>query len=74
MKPDESTFFLSLRRLEGELPAIAALIKAQGINPKRAVYLLDKWEEKGWYEYGVSVMHGWLTPEGEALAAKMAGG
>jgi hypothetical protein len=74
MKPDESTFFRSLRALDGETPHIPSLIQAQGLNEKRAVYLLDKWEEKGWYEYGVSVLYGWLTPEGEAAAEKMAGG
>ena len=73
MKPDESTFFKSLRRTDGELPDVRGLINAQGINPKRATYILDKWEEKGLYEYGVSVMHGWLTDAGEALARSMAG-
>lgn len=73
MKQDESTFFISLQRLNGELPAIQALIQAQGLKPNRAIYLLNKWGEKGLYEYGVSVLHGWLTPAGAKLAAKMSG-
>jgi hypothetical protein len=38
---------------------------------KRAMYLLDKWADKGWYEYGVSVDLGWLTDEGKEQAAKL---
>lgn len=38
--------------------------------PKRFYSLLAKWERKGWWEYGVSLRGGWLTPEGrKALAA-----
>lgn len=31
---------------------------------KRAWYLLDKWACKRWYEWGVTMDLGWLTPEG----------
>jgi hypothetical protein len=31
---------------------------------KRAWYLLDKWSRKRWYEWGVNMELGWLTPEG----------
>ena len=34
------------------------------INYKRAWYLLGKWTDKRWYEYGVSLDLGWVTPEG----------
>jgi hypothetical protein len=34
------------------------------MEPKRGYYLLEKWEERGWWEYGVSVRAGWFTPEG----------
>lgn len=34
------------------------------INYKRAHYLLQKWTDKGLYNYGVSVDLGWITPVG----------
>ena len=34
------------------------------IHYKRAWYLLEKWSRKGWYDYGVSLDLGWITPEG----------
>jgi len=38
------------------------------IPAKRAWYLLAKWADKGWYEYGVTLDLGWITPEGNAAA------
>lgn len=35
-----------------------------GMNDKRAAYILEKWSDKGWYDYGVSLRAGWLTTEG----------
>jgi hypothetical protein len=34
------------------------------MNYKRAWYVLGKWADKGWYEYGVSLDLGWLTDKG----------
>ena len=31
---------------------------------KRAWFLLEKWSDNGWYEYGVTLDLGWLTDEG----------
>ncbi len=28
---------------------------------KREIYILNKWADKGWYDYGVSLDLGWLT-------------
>lgn len=39
-----------------------------GMHPKRGMYLLGKWASKGWWEYGVTLRSGWLTPEGIAAA------
>ena len=36
-----------------------------GIHPKRACRIFEKWSGKDWYEYGVAVDLGWLTPIGE---------
>jgi len=35
-----------------------------GIPEKRAVYILQKWADKGWYDHSVNVMAGWLTDKG----------
>lgn len=45
-------------------PYARDVAKDLNIPPKRAAYIYDKWTRKGWYEYGVSVMAGWLTDEG----------
>lgn len=71
MKPDESQFFKSLRRFDGEIPDVRANIKAQGLTSGKAHYFLDKWHEQGWYDYGSSVLDGWLTEAGEKKAAEV---
>jgi hypothetical protein len=38
------------------------------LNEKRALYLLEKWDGKGWFEYGTVVDGGWLTPKGMEIA------
>ena len=43
------------------------VVKFLGINEKRAAYIFSKWADKGWYDYGVSLMAGWLTDEGMAV-------
>ena len=34
-----------------------------GMDSKRVCYLCQKWSDKGWYEYGVSVDLGWWEGE-----------
>lgn len=43
------------------------------IHHKRAWYLLEKWTDKGWYEFGVTLDLGWLTEKGEAVAEAVGG-
>ena len=38
------------------------------MHHKRARYLLEKWCDKDWYEYGVALDLGWLTCEGKRKA------
>lgn len=38
----------------------------RGYPEKRLWRLLEKWERKGWWEYGVSLRGGWLTETGRA--------
>ncbi len=67
MKPDEKELLELLQNRTKEhprLPSVRDVVKDLGMNEKRAAYLLEKWYAKGWYEYGVSVLAGWLTDEG----------
>ena len=75
MKPDERRFWLALREAHGgpynarKGPAPRDLINGlldPPIHHKRAWYLLEKWSGRGWYEYGVTLDLGWITPEGWA--------
>jgi hypothetical protein len=75
MAPDEREFLQRVQREGfaafgnsgiGKVPRDIA--REMGMNPKRAAYLCDKWDRKGWYEYGVNVMCGWLTDTGIAVA------
>lgn len=38
---------------------------------KRAWYLLEKWTNKGWYSYGVTLDLGWLEPKGIEKAKEL---
>ena len=33
---------------------------------ERFFFILQKWEERGWWEHGVSLRTGWLTVTGKA--------
>ena len=35
----------------------------------REAYVLGKWADRGWWEYGVSLRGGWLTADGRARFA-----
>lgn len=51
------------------------LAQGLGIPDSRSYYIGSKWTDKGWWDYGVSLRSGWLTPKGiEAMAADPAGG
>lgn len=72
MKPDERDL---LARLQEETRSAAAnpsrrytsaieIADTLGMNHKRAEYILHKWVERGWCNYGVSVRQAWLTESG----------
>lgn len=48
---------------------IQGLSESGRINGKRALFLLEKWTRQGYYDYGVSLDLGWLTPLGLEKAA-----
>lgn len=48
-----------------ELPEIAHM-------PDKRVYgLIAKWDRKGWWDYGVSLLCGWLTDKGRTALKEM---
>lgn len=42
-----------------------------GIHHKRVNYILLKWADRGWWDYGVSARTGWLTREGRKAAQEV---
>lgn len=36
---------------------------------KRELYILAKWDRRGWWKYGVSLRGGWVTDKGRAAMA-----
>jgi hypothetical protein len=67
MKQDEREFMEALRSRHAMRPTVRQVAAELGIPRKRAAYICDKWTRKGWYDYGVSVLAGWLTDEGQAV-------
>ena len=48
-------------------PFIRDLIAADRVASRRVRYWLKKWSDRGWYDYGVAIDLGWLTPEAPAV-------
>lgn len=74
MKPDEKAFLLKLaaERPMQTMGKFATDVAAEiGMHVKRAEYLLQKWTDKGWFNYGVSARSGWLTEAGFAFAKQL---
>ena len=65
MKADESDLLKNIAmRGEKLYPAVMRIVYDLSMPTKRARYILGKWADKNWYEYGTSIFFGWLTPEG----------
>lgn len=78
MKADEKKFLEIMQKegwLFGELdkpdknaerlmPRQIIARESAWLNEKRALFILGKWESKGWYEYGTVIDGGWLTEKG----------
>ena len=61
MKDDERLLLSTLQALNQ--PYVRDVVRKLDINEKRAAYICQKWADKGWYDYGVNVLAGWLTDD-----------
>jgi len=80
MRKDEKAFFLrcvneitnhGINELRKNSPRMIINEPGFPVHHKRAWYLLEKWSDKGWYDYGVSLDMGWITEEGNAIGDKL---
>lgn len=53
-----------------EAPPLDDIATQIGMHPKRAIGIGEKWSRKGWWDYGVTVRFGWLTPTGYTEAVR----
>lgn len=68
-KPDEIAFYAALRALhkgpykaqQYDLPFADKVGAQLGIHEKRVYGLLNKWTDRDWWEFGVSMRSGWFT-------------
>ena len=67
MKQDEIDFLIAVYSKSKD-ETVRDLIKRGSLPAKRCWYLLEKWSNKGWYNYGVTVDLGWLEDEGKEIA------
>lgn len=63
LKQDESRLLEKLREREQNQSRKSAdnFFAELGIAPKRGYYILQKFTNWGWWEYGVSLRTGWLV-------------
>ena len=64
-KADEIAFYDAVRRARAQNDSsfVDAIAVQHGFNEKQAMAWVDKWDRKGWWDYGVSLRSGWFTPE-----------
>ena len=66
-------YFLKAIKLKVGVIDTTGILKAKGItiNKKRLVYILNKWTDKGYIDYGTSINYVWPTPQGEEYFKKV---
>lgn len=71
MKDDEKQFLIEVYDgLKNNLYP-RDVINNSNLNYKRAWYLLNKWANRNWYDYGVTLDLGWLTDKGKEIATEI---
>lgn len=69
-KLDEIELYAKLRHSRlPNIDAVESFAFEIGISAKRCFDLLEKWADKGWWEYDVFLCGGWFTPEAPDLIA-----
>lgn len=71
MKEDEKQLLIA--KYQEPHVTLRRLAVRLGINIKRAAYVGEKWADKGWYDYGISPLAGWLEEPGKAKAEELIG-
>lgn len=59
MKDDEKQYFIELWNLRKDRRKFLDYTFSKS-NSKRFMYILDKWDKKGFWDYGVSLRGGWF--------------
>lgn len=73
MKQDERDLLAALQHAQKSTPNVwrrespRSIIARLGIPARRAEYIFDKWDRKGWYDWGTCIDMGWLTEDGEIV-------
>ncbi len=62
---DDEMVLLTAIQFKPNTETVRDVIVRLGMPTKRTDYLLEKWARKGWYQWGVVIDMGWLTPEGK---------
>lgn len=71
---DKLTMEAFLRAVEAHAQEGTHVLIDQGYPPKVVYAKAQKAASKGYYEYGVSLPYGWLTPEGRRFLAEHSDG
>lgn len=69
-RPDEWALWVQLHRMaEGaarKSPGREVMLDVArdiGMAPKRLCYILSKWCDRGLWDFGVNILHGWFTDD-----------
>lgn len=73
MKSDEIRFLIMVKTLTHLTPREIMSLPECSIANDKAMYLLKKWHDKGWYAYSDEVDLGKLTIEGFKIAGSVSG-
>jgi hypothetical protein len=60
-KADEIRLYSALKARKSPYGLADEVFDEVGIHPKRGNAILEKWCDKGWWDYGVSARAGWFT-------------
>ena len=62
MKEDEKQYFVELWNLKDDRQKFTDYT-FKNSKSKRFMYILEKWDKKGFWEYGVSLRGGWFITD-----------